>query len=366
MPPVDERALHRHQVHPVEDRVHHEGVVQAVGGDGAGVVLLGADLERRPPLPAVALVEGGRGLEASLGVGLVLRYLRPRAWQQREEPHPSQPLGVAGEERVEGLVAADDVLRQLEPVHAQQELRVAPPRAELLAEGLHLRGRRHPAKRPRVERDRIGPHQDAASLDLDPPAPHVHLDVVERLADAQQEVLRPAVGLEAQDVGAEHPAQELLAHRVGQEPEVRRSGERRVREVGDPDLRGHLAQEPRDHRQLVVLDRGRRDRGPPHPRAAGRRPGSPRGNRPRAAGSRRPTPAGRPGRTGSGAAARGRGWRSRCSSRRSDAGPRPRTRPPRQAQPRASCRSPRPRGRRRSSARRATSRRTRTARRRAP
>ena len=58
--------------------------------------------------------------------------------------------------------------------------------------------------------------------------------VAERVARAQQEVLGPAFGLEAEHVGAEHPAQQLLADRRGEHPQEGLPGEGRVREVRDP------------------------------------------------------------------------------------------------------------------------------------
>ncbi len=214
MPPVDEWSFHRDEVHPVEDRVDEQRVVQAVGRDRPRVVLLGAHLQRRPTLAPMLGVEGLRQLQAALRVDLVLGELHPRTWEQREEADASTPVGVVLEERVVGLEAAQDVLRELEPVHTQEQLRVAPPRAQLLAERLHLRRGGRTSQRRRVERDRVRADEDPAAVDVDPTRSDVDVHVVQGVPHAQQEALDPRIGLEAEDVGTEHAAEQVLAHRL--------------------------------------------------------------------------------------------------------------------------------------------------------
>ena len=46
--PVEQRALHRDEVHAVDHRVHEQDVVEAVGGEGTFVVVLQSKLDRRP------------------------------------------------------------------------------------------------------------------------------------------------------------------------------------------------------------------------------------------------------------------------------------------------------------------------------
>ena len=64
-----------------------------------------------------------------------------------------------------------------------------------------------------IQRHRVGSDEHRSVADPDPAPTDVDVRIAERVARAQQEVLGPAFGLEAEHVGAEHPAQQLLADR---------------------------------------------------------------------------------------------------------------------------------------------------------
>ena len=116
----------------------------------------------------------------------------------------------------------------------------------------------------------------------------------EHLDAARRERLRPARGVEARVVGAEHAEQRLARDGVGQQPEVLRRRPRRVREVRDAQVGPQLAQHPGRQGEVIVLDQ--------HPRALAQRPRrAPRRTR-RCRTGRTPTPGGssrrRPGAVG--------------------------------------------------------------------
>ena len=70
----------------------------------------------------------------------------------------------------------------------------------------------------------------------------------------QQEVLRPGPGLEADHVGAGHPAHQRLADPDRQQAHVGLPRMGHVGEVDDPRVRPEVAQVPRDQGEVVVLD----------------------------------------------------------------------------------------------------------------
>jgi hypothetical protein len=253
VPAVQERSLHRDEVHAVVDRVHEQDVVDAVRGDGAQVVVLDPHLDRCPVALGERRVDPGGLADAELGVLPVLLDLRPRGRQQREELDAPPPLRVALQEELERLEPAHDVLRQLQPVDTQDEALVAPPPVEPASERSDLRCAGRLAHRPRLDRDRVDLHSDLAPLRQDARPGEVCADARER-ARRRQEVVGPQLRVEAQDVGPEHPAQHPLADLGGEDPQVREAGHRRVREVRDQRRGAELAQEPRGEGELIVLD----------------------------------------------------------------------------------------------------------------
>ena len=103
--------------------------------------------------------------------------------------------------------------------------------------------------------------------------------------DAQQrgpEVLQVEVGLEGDEVRAQQSAQDLVPMR--QDAEGLGGGERDVQEEADARLGGHVAEEPRQQHQVVVVDPHRvaglevlEDGVAEAPVRGRRRPSSPRG-----------------------------------------------------------------------------------------
>ena len=127
---VDERALLRHEVHAVEHRVDDQHVVVLVGGDGLLEVVAQLELDRHPVRRAVAVVDDRDERLDALEVLRVLGHVRPRRHQLRDERDLLAELRVLLEEQVEGGEPAQDVLRQVRAVDAQDQV-VAPPAQQL-------------------------------------------------------------------------------------------------------------------------------------------------------------------------------------------------------------------------------------------
>ncbi len=101
--------------------------------------------------------------------------------------------------------------------------------------------------------DRERPHLDLATVDLRAMGSDVDMHVIQ-LPSREEKVLAPLSSLEADDVGAQHAAQDRPPHLVGQGPEVGPPRERCVGEVEDPRLRDDLSQHAGNEREVVILD----------------------------------------------------------------------------------------------------------------
>ena len=105
----------------------------------------------------------------------------------------------------------------------------------------------------RIQGDRIDPDPHGPPAPLHRPRSDAHPCVGEH-PGGEQELLGPPPGVEPHEVGAEEPIQHLVAEPHGDQAEVPGTGERDVVEVRHPGLWGGLPEEPRDQREVVVLD----------------------------------------------------------------------------------------------------------------
>ena len=131
---VDQHAFLGYQVHAVEDGVHDEHVEELVGRDGLGERVLYAKVYGLPVGVAVLEVDVGHESPDLLQVLDVLVHVLAAGLEQGEERHPTRQLGMVAKELAEGLEAAEDVLREVGAVHAQDE--VLPPHVQQPVVGL--------------------------------------------------------------------------------------------------------------------------------------------------------------------------------------------------------------------------------------
>ena len=86
-----------------------------------GEVVGDLEHDRQPAVPAEPLVDAARRVARSRRVRRVLRDVLPRRIEQREHPDPAVRLRMALEEQLERLEAADDVLRRIGAVDAEDQ-----------------------------------------------------------------------------------------------------------------------------------------------------------------------------------------------------------------------------------------------------
>ena len=231
----------------------------AVGRERPDVVLAEPHLDRGPGVVAELVVHAlGLG-EALLGVLHVLRDVRARRRQQGEEPHAPSEVRVAAQEHLVGAEPSDDVLRELEPVDAQDQPFVATPLRELAPRAARTSGvAAAVAHRLAVDRDRMHADRDVAAGRPDPRARPRSTRIAAEPSRGEQEVLGPGGRVEPEDVGAEHPVEELRVDPSGSirkyiGPAIDVCEKCAIRASGT-----ELAEEPRDEREVVVLDQVRR------------------------------------------------------------------------------------------------------------
>jgi hypothetical protein len=270
-----------HEVHAVAERGHEHDV--------------GGQVERDHLLAGVAVVQVADGLVADGGVvavqapdgqlDVVAEHLvgaHPLATGARDlhERHVLHVELAVGQELAEGLQPMADPLGVVEAVDAEHHDRgVAEALADLLRPGLDVRPAGKLLVAGGVDRDREGLGHDRAhellgaglgALDrahLDGGdavlgagrllVGHGHVDhgalglVAEQPPHGAREVARVGRALEADDVGAEQPLDDLGAPReLGVDPVGR---ERDVVEEADREIRPLLAEHLRHELQLVVL-----------------------------------------------------------------------------------------------------------------
>ncbi len=246
---------HRHllgdQVHAVADGVDQRHVGQPVRGQRAGEVVLEVEHHRRPVRRAVLRVDLLGDPRHLRGVVPVDGEVLPRGVGEGHVHDPVAPLGVVVEQLPEGVQAADDVLGELGAVHPHDRLPRVP--VGVLADlGAQLR-------HALVDVGLMGPLAQEVGVGAE--AVHADPGVAEAADDgvaAGGEGVGPALGEEAQAVGAQHAAQHRLRDVVGQQPEVLRRGPGSVREVPDAQVGAELAEHAGGQRQVVVLDQHRR------------------------------------------------------------------------------------------------------------
>src|SRR5207248_8274618 len=118
-------------------------------------------------------------------------------------------LRVLLEEEVEGGEAAENVLRQVGSIDAEDQV-LAPAPENLALVLLHARPLGGPPERLRRDRQRVGAHPHVAAVEVDDAALLVNVEP-EQLAAAEEEVAPVRAGVEAHDVVREHALVEVLA-----------------------------------------------------------------------------------------------------------------------------------------------------------
>ena len=139
------------------------------------------------------------------------------------------------EEDVEAGEPAQDVLREVRPVDAQDR-ELPPPRQQLVLELGHAVARGHRARRVVVDRQRVRAHPHLAVLEGHDAGLHVDLEV-HQVAAALQEVAPVGARVEADDVVGQQPAEDLVADVLREHPPRVRLRPRDVDEVVEEDVR---------------------------------------------------------------------------------------------------------------------------------
>ena len=193
---------------------------------------------------------------------LVLGHVGARRHGDLQQADLADHLGVLLEQRLDREQLLRDALDVVEPVDAEQHLhpvelrlQLGDPRAHLWALDAALEALRVDADREGVDAHRVA--LDAAALRIGErpvprDVPRAQRDVpAEQVGARVQEVARVLVDVEAEEVGAEQPLQELAPHR--QHPEDLRRRPRRVQEPADAQPRLTLAQQAGQQHQVVVV-----------------------------------------------------------------------------------------------------------------
>ncbi len=270
---VDERALLGDEVHAVEHRVDQQHVVVAVRRHGLLQVVAQLQLDRHPVRRAVAVVDDRHQRLDALQVLRVLGHVRAGGHQLRHERHALGELGVLLEEQVERREAAQHVLREVRPVHPQDQ-EVPPARQQLALELLHALALREASGGAVVDRQRVRAHPHLALAVAHRAALVVHLELHQVLA-ALQEVAPVGARVEADDVVRQQAREDLLADPRGQHPPRVRLRPGDVDEVVQEHVRARAAHEVGQRVEVVVVHHHHRlarcPAAPPRPPARGPR-----------------------------------------------------------------------------------------------
>ena len=241
------------EVHPVAQRRDHHHVRPAVERDERGLRDVAMDVldGRRAGLPEAAVDARDEELDL-VALRPVLRALEPRRHEHLDHGRRPRAGRILLEEALERVQLVRDPLRVVEPLDAEDEPLPLVLAVEL---GQQPRGLGVLEGRPealRVDPDRVDADPDRAPVDLERVRVRVDPEDPEHRG---AEVPCVVADLEADVVGPEHAAQELLA---GREQAVHLArGERRVQEEPDREARIAPAQECRHEHQVEVVD--------PHP-----------------------------------------------------------------------------------------------------
>src|SRR5680860_109233 len=200
----------------------------------------------------VAVVDHGHQRLDALQVLGVLGHVLARRDQVGDEGDPLEELGVLLEEQVEGGEAAEHVLRQVGPVHAQDQV-LAPAAQHPALVLVHGGALGVLAERLGRDRERVGAHPHLATVHSDHAGALVHLQV-EQLAAAEQEVAPVGMGVERDDVVGQDSLEEVLAHVAGQHAPGVWLGPRDVDEVVQEHVRPRLADVLGRRVEVVVVE----------------------------------------------------------------------------------------------------------------
>ena len=178
----------------------------------------------------------------------VLGALEPRGDDDLDHRRRPRALGILLEEALEGVQLLRDPLRVVEPLDAEDEPTSLVLALEVCEQPLGLRVGEHLAEALDVDADGIDADADAAAVELEP----VRLGVDPEHAQARRaEVPRVVADLEADVVGPEDAAQELLAR--GQQAVDLRGRERDVQEEADRQPRRPRAQHRGNEHEMEVV-----------------------------------------------------------------------------------------------------------------
>ena len=246
------QVLLAYEVHAVAQRGDQHHVARSVQADQLlerqrAVVVV----HRRPVHRGVLAVHLAHQLVDALLERAVRSHVLARRDGDQHEHHSPLPFGVLVEERVERVQPFGDALRVVQPLHRQHHLAALVPLLgrQRLHRRLHFRRARGVAIARVVDAERERVHLHHAS---------VHRQRAARVLDARhasaagQEMAHVVVGMEADEVGSQHAADDLVAPRQRAERLV--VGEGDVQEEPDGRIRQRLAQHRRKQHEVVVLD----------------------------------------------------------------------------------------------------------------
>src|SRR6267143_2994591 len=237
------------QVHPVVERGHHAEVGVTVEGPDREAIVVAFPVDDRPPAPRtdgpVHQVERVLDLELQLMVALDPAEARGR---ELDEDEALAVGGVALEETLEGEEPFGEPLRVVDPLDADAEKlgRNAEAVEQLLARG---RGRvRHELGRD-ADRERLDVRRARSAYDREVLPVDTALD---RALDGIEKVVAVILRVEADQVGAQHPLEDLPL--PGADPEGLEVRPGDVPEERDPHVGALGLDERREQREVIVLD----------------------------------------------------------------------------------------------------------------
>ena len=128
----DGRGLLRDEIHAVEERGDHQEVEVLVSGDRLREVLVDPQVDRHPVRRAVTVVHDRDDRLDPLHVLGVFGDVEARGLEVGDERDALAELGMLREKGVESRKAAQDVLREIGAVHADDEVVAPAPQKHLL------------------------------------------------------------------------------------------------------------------------------------------------------------------------------------------------------------------------------------------
>ena len=241
--------LLRHQVHAVVERGHHAEVGVTVVGPDIAVLMMRLQIEEGPPRLRLERLVQLPDPVLDLALDLLVAIDHPAAGSG--ELHEYEPLAVFGigleeeAQRPDPLRQALGVVDALDPhpdelgLDSEPAQELGPGDAQRVVDEL---GRDADRERLHVRRVLAARHRETLPVDAR----------LERAVDRLQEVVAVVLGVEADQVGAEHAEQELALPRA--DPERLEVGPRDVPEDGDPRVGALGLDERRQRREVIVLD----------------------------------------------------------------------------------------------------------------